>query len=87
MTDGETDAGTQTRPPASVDLGRKQVLGLLLVVGGFILLVVLRFVTSPIGRKVTGDSSIGLQEFLMIPLFLLLVGAGIILFLWGPELR
>lgn len=64
---------------------RPTQIGVLAIVGGFLMLVALRFVTSPIGREITGRETIGLAEFLMIPLFLGLVGGGIVLLLWQPD--
>lgn len=60
-------------------------VGLLAITSGFLMLIALRFVTSPIGRQITGQEEIGMVEFLMIPLFLALVGGGIVLMVWQPT--
>lgn len=52
---------------------------------GFVLLVALRFWTSPVGRSITGRDSVGVAAFLGIPVFLALLVAGIWLFLLEPE--
>ena len=59
--------------------------GFTVAVVGFVLLLLLRVWASPIARAVTGRSSNGLLEFLLIPVFLGIVGVGILLFLWEPE--
>ena len=85
MTDGGTDPDTPVFGSSGLQLDTNQRLGIGLIVGGFVLLVLLRFVTSPIGREVTGYSAIGLGEFLLIPVFLLVVGLGIVVLIWGGE--
>lgn len=62
-------------------------IGLGLALAGFFLLLSLRWWTSPIARRITGRQQIQVTEFLLIPVFFLLVGAGILLFLWEPERR
>lgn len=52
---------------------------------GFVLLVVLRFWASPVGRTIAGRDDVGLIAFLGIPLFLGLLVAGIGLFLLEPD--
>lgn len=64
---------------------RNRELGVLTVVAGLVLLLSLRLWTSPITRGITGRSEIGVLEFLLIPAFFLVVGIGILLFLWEPE--
>lgn len=59
--------------------------GVGIVVAGLILLLVLRLWASPIARAVTGRAQNGLLEFLLIPTFLAVVGVGILLFLWEPD--
>lgn len=59
--------------------------GALTVVAGVVLLVALRVWASPLGRRITDRSGNGLLEFLSIPLFFLVVAAGIALFLWEPD--
>lgn len=60
-------------------------VGIALVLVGILSLVTLRFWASPIASRILGRESVGVVAFLGIPLFLLLVGAGIVLFVWGPE--
>jgi hypothetical protein len=36
---------------------------------------------------ITGRSGVGVFEFLLIPVFFVVVGIGILLFLWEPEPR
>lgn len=59
--------------------------GLLTLVAGVLLLFALRLWASPLGRRITGRSENGLVEFLSIPVFFLVVGGGIALFLWEPD--
>lgn len=59
--------------------------GLFTIGIGVILLIGLRVWTSPIARRITGRSEITIIEFLLIPLFLVVVGTGVLLFLWEPE--
>ena len=60
-------------------------IGLLAITSGLLMLIALRFVTSPVGRQITGREAVGMVEFLMIPLFLALVGGGIVLMVWQPT--
>lgn len=60
-------------------------LGVATVILGVFLLLGLRAWTSPLTREATGSGAPGLLEFLLIPLFLLVVGTGTALFLWEPE--
>lgn len=62
-------------------------LGVLVIAGGVVLLLGLRFWASPVGRRITGRSGITVVEFLGIPLFLLVVSVGIALLLWEPGDR
>lgn len=64
---------------------RNRELGVLTVVSGLVLLIGLRFWTSPLVRGITGRSEISILEFLLIPAFLLIVVVGVSLFLWEPE--
>lgn len=59
--------------------------GLLVVLGGLVLLLGLRLWASPIARRIVGQDTVGVVEFLLIPVFLLVVTAGILLFLWEPD--
>ncbi len=59
--------------------------GVGIVVAGLVLLIALRLWASPIAREVTGRGENGLLEFLLIPVFLGVVGLGILLFLWEPD--
>jgi hypothetical protein len=60
-------------------------LGVGLIGAGALLLLVLRFVASPVARRIAGAQPAGLIEFAGIPAFFLLAGAGMILFLWEPD--
>lgn len=62
-----------------------RILGISLAIGGLLLLIILRFWTSPIVGRITARGPVGPLEFLLIPVFLALVAAGILLFLWEPE--
>ena len=59
--------------------------GIATVVAGLVLLIGLRLWASPLTRRITGRGANGLLEFLDSPVFLGLVGVGILLFLWEPE--
>lgn len=61
-------------------------VGIALIVAGVVLLLTLRLWASPVVGVVAGRESVSVVTFLGIPLFLLLVGSGIVLFVWGPEL-
>lgn len=64
---------------------RHRELGVLIVVAGLAMLITLRWWTSPILRRVTGRNEISVLAFLLIPAFLLVIGAGIALVLWEPR--
>lgn len=64
---------------------RNRELGVLVGILGILLLLSLRFWTSPITRNITGRGEIGVIEFLLIPVFFAVVGLGVLLFLWEPE--
>ena len=70
-----------------IDAGRinSSVLGVTLVVVGVVALLTLRFWASPVVGELVGRERVGVVAFLGIPLFLLLVGVGIALFVWGPD--
>lgn len=59
--------------------------GFLTIAMGVVLLLLLRWWASPLIRRMTGRGENGLVEFLLIPLFFLVVTAGIALFLWEPD--
>ena len=61
-------------------------LGVAVAALGFLLLLSLRLWASPITMIVTGRSRVNVVAFLGIPLFLLVIGAGIVIFLWGEEI-
>lgn len=61
-------------------------LGVGIVVVGFVLLVSLRLWASPLALIVTDRSGVSVVTFLLMPLLLLVVGAGIVIALWGDEL-
>lgn len=64
---------------------RSTKYGLVSFTVGVILLIGLRIWTSPIARRITGRSEIGTAEFLLIPVFLAVMGIGVLLFLWEPD--
>lgn len=64
---------------------RSRAIGGGAVVTGVILLLVLRFWTSPIAIEGTGRSGISPLEFAGIPLLLALIAIGIALFVWRPA--
>jgi hypothetical protein len=53
---------------------------------GLVLLLTLRLWASPVAMTITGRPRVGVALFLAIPLFLLVIGAGVVVFLWGEEL-
>lgn len=61
-------------------------LGVGVAIAGLLLLLTLRIWASPITMTITGRPRTGVVAFLGIPLFLLVVGVGIVIFLWGEEL-
>lgn len=62
---------------------RTSIAGVGAIVGGTILLLLLRMWTSPITRTAMGRESISVVSFMGIPLFLGLVALGIGLLLYG----
>lgn len=66
----------------SVDPSR---LGIVAVIVGVVALLSLRVWASPVADAVTGRTRVSIVAFLAIPLALLLIGVGIVLFVWGPE--
>lgn len=56
-----------------------------LVALGFVALLALRFVASPIGRRILGQRDVGVVAFLAIPVFLGIVALGIAVFLLEPD--
>jgi hypothetical protein len=61
-------------------------LGVGIVVVGVVLLVTLRLWASPLALIITGRPGVSVVTFLLMPLLLLVVGAGIVIALWGDEL-
>lgn len=61
-------------------------LGVGIVVAGFVLLVTLRLWASPLALIITDRPGVSVVTFLLMPLLLLVVGAGIVIALWGDEL-
>lgn len=61
-------------------------LGVAVAAVGLVLLLTLRIWASPIAMIVTGRPRVSVVAFLGIPLFLLVIGAGVVIFLWGEEL-
>lgn len=61
-------------------------LGVGVAAAGLILLLTLRLWASPVAMAITDRPRVSVVAFLGIPLFLLIVGAGIVIFLWGDEL-
>lgn len=64
---------------------RSTATGAALVGVGVLLLLALRFSASPLARRITGQEPPGFVDFLGIPLFFVVVGVGIALFLWEPD--
>lgn len=69
----------------SVLIRRSTLAGVLTMGLGVVLLLVLRFVASPIARAITGSERAGLEAFLGIPVFFALTAIGLALFLWEPA--
>ena len=61
-------------------------LGVAIAVVGVLLLLTLRLWASPVAMTVTGRPRVSVLAFLAIPLFLVVIGAGVAVFLWGDEL-
>lgn len=53
---------------------------------GLILLLTLRAWASPLALTITGRPGVSVVTFLAIPVVLLVVAAGIAIFVWGEEL-
>lgn len=68
-----------------MDVDNKR-LGVAVAAVGLVLLLTLRVWASPVAMMVTGRSGVSVVAFLGIPLFLLVIGAGVVVFLWGDEL-
>lgn len=64
---------------------RSTAYGAGLVGLGVLLLLALRFLASPIARRILDREPAGFVEFLGIPAFFVLVGIGVALFLWEPD--
>lgn len=61
-------------------------LGVVVAAVGLILLLTLRLWASPVAMIVTDRPRVSVIAFLAIPFFLLVIGAGVVIFLWGEEL-
>lgn len=61
-------------------------LGVGVVVVGLVLLVTLRLWASPLALIITDRPGVSVVTFLLMPLLLLVVGAGIVIALWGDNL-
>lgn len=59
--------------------------GVVLIGIGMVLLVALRFWANPLTRRILGRDPAGFVDFIGIPVFLVFVGVGIVLFLWEPD--
>lgn len=64
---------------------KNREIGLALTVVGVVLLLTLRWWTSPVLRRVTGREDVGAVAFLLIPVFFIPILVGIALLLWEPE--
>lgn len=64
---------------------RSTATGATLIGVGVLLLLALRFLASPLARRITGQEPPGFADFVGIPLFFVVVGVGIALFLWEPD--
>lgn len=61
-------------------------LGIGVGVVGLVLLLSLRAWASPLALVVTDRTGVSVLTFLLIPVLLLVVGAGIVIFLYGDQL-
>ena len=61
-------------------------LGVAVAAVGLVLLLTLRLWASPVAMTITGRPRVAVVTFLAIPAVLLVIGAGIVIFLWGEEL-
>lgn len=61
-------------------------LGVAVAAIGLVLLLTLRVWASPIIMTITDRPRVSVLSFLAIPVLLVVIGAGIIIFLWGEEL-
>lgn len=61
-------------------------LGAGIAIVGLVMLLTLRLWASPVARTITGRARVSLVTFLGIPVILGLIGAGIVIFLWGERL-
>lgn len=64
---------------------RSTATGAILIGVGVMLLLALRFWASPLARRIVGQESPGFADFVGIPVFFVVVGVGIALFLWEPT--
>lgn len=64
---------------------RSTRIGVILIGIGMVLLVGLRFWANPLTRRIIGREPAGFVDFIGIPVFLVFVGVGIVLFLWEPD--
>lgn len=66
---------------------RSTKTGVVLMAGGVVLLLALRFLANPLARGITGREPAGLLAFLGIPVFLALIALGMALFFMGTGPR
>lgn len=64
---------------------RSTAVGAILIGVGVLLLLSLRFWASPLARRIVGQDPPGFVDFIGIPVFFVVVGVGIALFLWEPT--
>lgn len=64
---------------------RSTAVGATLIGVGVLLLLSLRFWASPLARRIVGQDPPGFVDFIGIPVFFVVVGVGIALFLWEPS--
>lgn len=63
-----------------------QRLGVAVAGIGLVLLLTLRLWASPVAMAVTDRRQVGVVAFIGVPILLLVIGAGVVVFLWGEEL-
>lgn len=66
---------------------KSPILGIAVTVVGVLLLIGLRLWASPLALAITGREGVSVVTFLSMPLALLVVGIGIVLSIWGPDLE
>lgn len=78
-------AAAGARPTTGMTVDHRR-LGVGVAGLGLVLLLTLRLWASPVILTITGREHAGVVAFLAIPVVLSVVGAGIVVFLWGDRL-